>query len=78
MAELINLPFGLWTSVGQRKHNFNHIRQVVPMCPHGRAHWYHLANMTELSVCGSDMVLCQITLTIYYYHYKECTDYSNA
>ena len=23
MAELINLPFGLWTRVGQRKHKFN-------------------------------------------------------
>jgi len=28
----------LWTMVGRRKHKFNHIRQVTPMCPHGRAH----------------------------------------
>jgi len=33
------------------------------MCSHGRAHWRHLANTIELSVCGGDAVLCQITLT---------------
>jgi len=27
---------------------FNSIRQVAPMCPHGRAHWHHLANTVEL------------------------------
>jgi len=27
------------------------------------AHWRHLANMTEPSVCGGDAALCQITLT---------------
>ena len=32
------LPFGLWTQVGWKKYKFNHIRQVAPMCPHGRAH----------------------------------------
>jgi len=37
MAEPIDLPFGLWTLVGRRKHNlkFNRIRRVAPMCPHG-------------------------------------------
>jgi len=30
--------------VGQRKHEFNRIRQVAPMRPRGRAHWRHLAN----------------------------------
>jgi len=60
MAEPIDLPFGLWTRVGRRKHEFNHIRQVAPMCPHGRAHWRHLANITKPSVCGGDAVLCQI------------------
>jgi len=25
MAEPIDLPFGLWTRVGRRKHKFNHI-----------------------------------------------------
>jgi len=43
-AEPIDLPFGLWTQVDQRKQEFNHIRQVTPMCPHGRAHWRHLVN----------------------------------
>ena len=27
------------------------------------AHWHHLANMTEPSMCGGDAALCQITLT---------------
>jgi len=39
------------------------IRQVAPMCPHGRAHWRRLANMIEPSICGSDAVWCQINLT---------------
>jgi len=26
-------------------------------------HWRHLANTTELSVCGGDTALCQMTLT---------------
>jgi len=29
MAELIDLPFGLWTRVGQRKHEFSCICQVI-------------------------------------------------
>jgi len=62
-AKPIHLPFGLWTRVGQRKHKFNRIHQVAPMCPHGRAHWRHLENTTEPSVCSGDAVLCQITLT---------------
>jgi len=65
MAEQIDLPFGLWTLVGRRKHKFNHIRQIAPMCRHGRAHWHHLANTIELSVCGNGAVLHQITLTTY-------------
>ena len=28
------------------------------------AHWRHLANMAEPSVCGGDAALCHITLTI--------------
>ena len=27
------------------------------------AHWCHMANTTEPSMCGSDAALCQITLT---------------
>ena len=34
------------------------------------AHWRHLANTIELSVCGGDAALCQITLTTCYYYYK--------
>jgi len=37
--------------------------QVAPMCPPMWAHWRHLANTTEQSVCDGDAVLCQITLT---------------
>jgi len=65
-AELIDLPFGLWTGVGRRKHKFNHIHHVAPMCPPGRAHWHHLANMIELTICSGNAVLCQITLTTCY------------
>jgi len=32
-AEAIDLPYGLWTRVGRRKHKFNHICQVAPMYP---------------------------------------------
>jgi len=45
-AEPTNLSFGLWTLVGRRKHTLN-------CFPDGRAHWRHLANTTELSVCGA-------------------------
>jgi len=31
LAESIDLPFGVWTRVGQRKHEFNRIRQLAPM-----------------------------------------------
>jgi len=31
-AKPIDLPFGLYTWVGQRKHKFNRICQVAPMC----------------------------------------------
>ena len=27
------------------------------------AHWHHLSNTSELSMCGSDAALCHITLT---------------
>jgi len=36
-AEPIEMPFGFWTRMGRRKHKFNRICQVVPMCPQGRA-----------------------------------------
>jgi len=77
MAEPIDLPFGLWTSVGRRKHDFNRVRQGAPTCPHGRPNWRHLANTIEPSVCGGDTVLCQISLTTcyYYYYYYYCYYY---
>jgi len=62
-AEPIDLPFGLWTPVGRRKHKFSRIRHVAPMCVHEKAHWRHLANTVEPFVCGGDAVLCQVTLT---------------
>ena len=68
MAEPIDLPFGLWTGVGGKKHKFNGIRQVASMCHHvmthwcGMAHWRQLANTIEPSVCGGDATLCQIAL----------------
>ena len=42
-AEPIEMPFGVWTRVGARKHVLD-----------GGAHWRHLANMTEPSMCGGD------------------------
>ena len=66
MAELIDLPFGLWTQVGERKHKCHCIFQVAPMCRHGRAHWHRPANMIDPSVCGNDAALCQITFSACY------------
>jgi len=63
MAEPIDLPFGLWTLVGRRKHKFSRSRQVATMCPHGRVHWRHLADTTEPSVWSDYAVLRHITLT---------------
>jgi len=63
-AELIiQMPFGLRTRVIRRKHRFDHICQVAPLRPHGKAHWRHLGNTVELSICGGDAVSFQITLT---------------
>jgi len=42
---------------GAKVHKFNHIRQVVPLCHHGRAYWCHFANTIEPSICCSDAVL---------------------
>ena len=49
---------------GPKVAKFSCIPKVAPMCPHGRAHWSHLTNTTELSVCCGDAVLRQIALTI--------------
>jgi len=54
IAKPVEMPFGLWTWVGQRK-------QVL----HGGlgAHCRNLAHTLEPSVCGGDAALCQITVT---------------
>jgi len=68
-AEPIDFLFGLWTWLDQRKHGFNHIRQMAPVCPDERSHWCHLVNMIKPSISGGDAALCQITLTTCYYYY---------
>jgi len=81
-AEPIDLPFWLWSRgsrVGRRMHKFNRIRQVAPLCNHGRTHCRHLANTIEQSVYGDDADLCYITLTSYllswiYTHSNNRTD----
>jgi len=35
-------------------HKFNRIRQVAPMCPHGRTRCRHLSTNIEPSVYGGD------------------------
>jgi len=55
-AEPIEMPFGIWTRVGPRKH-------VLGGCAHLR----NLANTTEPSMCGSDTTFRQITLTTVIY-----------
>jgi len=54
--------FAVWVedSGWPKEAKFNGIRQVAPMCPHGRAHWRHLANTTELCVCGGDAVFVNL------------------
>jgi len=49
---LVGLPYTIWTWVGPRKH-------VLRGC----AHWRHLANTIEPSMCSSDVACSQITLT---------------
>ena len=43
MAEPIEMPFGICTLVGPRKHVLG-----------GGAHWRHLANTIEPSMCGGE------------------------
>jgi len=52
MAEPIEMLFGIWTYVDPRKHVFS-----------GGAHWCHLANTIEPSMCSGDAACCQIALT---------------
>ena len=38
----------------------------------GGAHWRHLANTSESSVCGGDAALCEITLTTCFMQINFC------
>ena len=51
-AELIEMLFGMWTQVGPTKRVLDR-----------GAHWRHLANAIEPSICVGNVALCQITLT---------------
>jgi len=42
--QVINWIKDFLDSCGPRKQKFNRIRQVAPMCPHGKTHCRHLAN----------------------------------
>jgi len=53
-------------SGGPKEAQVHAYSQVASTFPHERAHWRHLANTTEPSVCGCDVALCQITLTTCY------------
>ena len=55
IAASINLPFVLWTWVGRRKHKFNRIRQVAPMCTISIvfARWKHKFNRICQMVLGT-------------------------
>jgi len=64
-AEPSGLPFGLWTWVGRRRHEFSRIHQVAPMYPHGTT-WRIQLNRPSVAtmrsyvkllwplVCGTD------------------------
>jgi len=57
-AELIEMPFGMWSLVGARKY-------VLDVA--GGTRWHYLVNIIEPSMCGGDAALCQTTLTTCYY-----------
>ena len=53
-----------------------HLRDVAMatifwLSTYGYAHWRHMANTTETSMCGGDAALCQITFTTCYYYCKS-------
>jgi len=74
-AEPIDLRLGLCTREGRRKQKLNRIRQVAQMYPDIRAHWRHLANTIESSVCGGslmsnyfDHLLLLLLILLSFYH----------
>jgi len=62
-AELMEMPFGIGTRVGQG----NIVRNLLG----GGAHWRHLLNTIKPSMCGGDAAFCQITLTTCYCSYHS-------
>jgi len=58
VAEPIQMSFRWWTRVGPRKHVLHEVG----------AHWRHLANTIELSMCGGDADLLS-----YYFGQLFCT-----
>jgi len=57
MAEPIDLPFGMWTWVGRRKHKFNRIRQVVQRAVMGG----RIGATRKIRLnrpCGGNVALC--------------------
>jgi len=58
MAELLEMPFGMWTLMGQRKHVLD-----------GGAHWHNRANTIERSTCGGDAAGCPLMSTACYDYY---------
>jgi len=55
-AEPIEMKFGILRQVDPENHVLDE-----------GAHWRHLTNTTEPSMCGGDATLCQSTLTTCYY-----------
>ena len=74
-AEPLEMPFGLWALMGRRCLVLDGVaemlRDVAVATIFGfvymGAHWRHLANTTEPSMCGGNAALCQITVTNCYY-----------
>jgi len=66
MAEPIDLPLGLWTRERRRKHKFNRVRQVAPMCPHGHigATWRIRVNRPSAAAIWPYVKLLQSLLVI--------------
>jgi len=58
-------------------HKFNRIRQVAPMCPHGRTRCCHLSNNIEPFVYGGDVPYVKLldhTLSFGHAHFDSGTD----
>ena len=71
----VDLPFGLQTWVGQRKHKFNRILQVVAVCSHGRAHgatWQKRLNrLSEVVMRPYVKLLWPLAVLYFCYHWHS-------